>query len=88
MGPATLVDIPELHENLCPGFRVGTAIERRKLPSLDLGDVIARPDGTAIITEHQRGIRRHRKHIEEMAETDVGRNSLVDRVHVGYPSIQ
>lgn len=88
MGPATLVDIPELHENLCPGFRVGTAIERRKLPSLHLGDVVAGPDEVAVIGELQRGIGRHRKHIEEMAETDVGRNSLVDRVHVGYPSIQ
>ncbi|MNL11277.1 hypothetical protein D3C87_1321080 [compost metagenome] len=85
---AILVDIPELHEDLCPGFRVGTAIERRKLPSLHLGDVVARPDGIAVIGEHQGHVWRHRQDPEKVSESDVVRNCLVDRVHVRNSSIQ
>ncbi len=72
-GSVVLIDIPELDENLGPSLRISTAIHRRELSGLDLGDMIAGPDGLAIIGEYERGIRCYRQDIEEMAEGDVGR---------------
>lgn len=69
-GSVALIDIPELDEDLGPSLRISTAIQRRKLSGLDLGDMVAGPDGLDI---------------EDMAEGDVGRNCLVDRFHLSYP---
>ena len=47
-------DVPELDEDLRPGFRIGAAIERRELAGFDLGDVIAGLHRPAVVEKHQR----------------------------------
>ncbi|KDR86812.1 hypothetical protein L905_07280 [Agrobacterium sp. TS43] len=58
MCPIILIDIPQLDEDLRPGLRIGAAIKGRKLPGLDFGDMIARPNGVTPIREDQLRIRR------------------------------
>lgn len=54
MSAVAFFDIPELDEDLAPGFRICPAVQRRELPSLDFGDMIAGLHRTASVIENQR----------------------------------
>ena len=85
-----LFDIPNLNEDLAPGFRIGAAIERLELSGLDFGDVIARLHRTAIIIKDQRRILGTGENGHELAEGDVFllHFAVVDRVHLRYSIFQ
>jgi len=84
MGAIILVNIPELHENLRPGFRVGAAVERGELAGFDLGHMIATLHRPTVVVEHQWQILRCRQRFEKQTKVDIGALNfrVVDRIHL------
>jgi len=88
MRAVAFVDIPKLHENLRPCFRIGPAVQCRKLPGFDFCDMIAWPHRPSVITEYKGQIAGSGQGLKQNADADIRSWGLVDRTHLRYSIFQ
>ena len=85
-----LLDVPKLDEYLGPSLRIGPAVQRREMPRLDFGHVVARLHRPAAIVKDQSLLGMSGCGFQQPAERNVRSLELpiVYCVHLGYSIFQ